>query len=171
MPTIRITDEVANELKKLAVPLEDTWDSVLRRVLGIDSSNGRRPSEELGGPQSDIFVEGREITHEDPPRRRRRRRGDITPAGAFREPILDILTFRDGRAERADMMDELEGQIGDSLTEADREPRADGTPLWKNTADWMRKRLVDEGVLRNDSDRGIWELALQLQKRPLSPSS
>ena len=169
MPTIRISDEVANELKKLTVPLEDTWDSVLRRVLGIDSSNGSRPSEALGRAGS-IFVEGREITYEDPPRRRRRRRGDITPAGAFREPILDILTFRDGRAERADVMDELKGQIGDSLTDADREPRGDGAPLWKNSADWMRKRLVDEGVLRNDSERGIWELAPPLQKRPLSPS-
>ena len=34
MPVIRISEDVMDMLKKFAVPLEDTPDSVLRRILG-----------------------------------------------------------------------------------------------------------------------------------------
>ena len=33
MPVIRISDDVMDMLKKFAIPLEDTPDSVLRRIL------------------------------------------------------------------------------------------------------------------------------------------
>lgn len=33
MPVIRVSDEVMEILKKFAIPLEDTPDSVLRRIL------------------------------------------------------------------------------------------------------------------------------------------
>ncbi len=38
MPTIRVSDEVFNVLKRLAEPLVDTPDSVMRRVLGLDAA-------------------------------------------------------------------------------------------------------------------------------------
>lgn len=37
MPTIRVSDEVYEELKRRAEPFVDTPDSVLRRVLALDS--------------------------------------------------------------------------------------------------------------------------------------
>ncbi len=42
-PTIRIDDEVWGWLKSLAVPFEDTPNSVLRRVSGLDASDTPPP--------------------------------------------------------------------------------------------------------------------------------
>jgi hypothetical protein len=39
MPVIRVDDEVWNRLKSHARPLEDTPNSVMRRLLGIDEDN------------------------------------------------------------------------------------------------------------------------------------
>jgi hypothetical protein len=43
LPTIRIDEEVWAWLKSLAVPFEDTPNSVLRRVSGIDASDVETP--------------------------------------------------------------------------------------------------------------------------------
>ena len=32
-------------------------------------------------------------------------------------------------------------------------------PRWINTAQWARQTMVDDGLLRNNSPRGIWEVA------------
>jgi len=39
MPTIRIDDDVYSWLKSQAIPFEDTPNSVLRRLAGLDSNN------------------------------------------------------------------------------------------------------------------------------------
>ena len=40
MPTIRVDDDVYSWLKSQAVPFEDTPNSVLRRLAGLDTSKG-----------------------------------------------------------------------------------------------------------------------------------
>jgi restriction system protein len=32
------------------------------------------------------------------------------------------------------------------------------TPRWRNTAQWARNSLREEGLIRDDSPRGIWEI-------------
>lgn len=44
MPTIRIDNEVYNWLKSLATPFEDSPNSVLRQVAGLESRSSQPPS-------------------------------------------------------------------------------------------------------------------------------
>jgi hypothetical protein len=47
------------------------------------------------------------------------------------------------------------------LREVDYEPLASGPdmPRWKNAAQWARNSMVKEGLLRNDSPRGVWQIS------------
>ena len=46
------------------------------------------------------------------------------------------------------------------LRDVDHQPLASdpGLPRWRNAAQWARNSMVQEGLLRNDSPRGIWEI-------------
>jgi hypothetical protein len=64
MPVIRVDDDVFGALQKRAVPLVDTPNSILRRVLGLDrsgkrdgrTSTARRPAERPLGPAPGSLV-------------------------------------------------------------------------------------------------------------------
>lgn len=98
------------------------------------------------------------------PRRRRHpalARGLRTPESQFRRPILEALAELGGRASIDAVLACLEQKMRDVLNEYDRQPLP-STPhelRWQNTAAWCRYTLVQEGLLRPDSPRGIWELS------------
>ncbi len=78
----------------------------------------------------------------------------------FREYIIRALRKFGGRAQAAEVMDEVERQIKDKLQPGDFKTLRDGkTIAWQNRAHWERLRMVKEGVLRSNSPRGIWELS------------
>jgi Mrr N-terminal domain len=165
MPTVRISDEVAEELKGIAIPLEDTWDSVLRRILDErrrllvrdreESVIDALPEKQKGSSEAAALPIGLSIRKR---KRRTRRGGDITPAEAYRKPILAILAAHNGRLGRPAVMESLHEWMHDVLTPQDHERRGDGAPHWKNRADWAKKSLAEEGFIRADSAWGIWEL-------------
>ena len=47
------------------------------------------------------------------------------------------------------------------LREVDYEPLASDAevPRWRNSAQWARKSMVNEGLLRDDSRRGTWAIS------------
>ncbi|QJF50690.1 winged helix-turn-helix domain-containing protein [Roseobacter ponti] len=47
----------------------------------------------------------------------------------------------------------------DRLTEDDFEPVSTGEERWWNATCWERSDLVKEGLFRDDSPRGVWELS------------
>ena len=51
--------------------------------------------------------------------------------------------------------------MGGQLRDVDYEPLAFNpeTPRWRNAAQWARNSLVREGLLKNDSPRGVWEIS------------
>jgi hypothetical protein len=46
------------------------------------------------------------------------------------------------------------------LNEYDLQPLAcnPDNPRWRNAAQWARNSMVNDGLLRNDSPRGEWEI-------------
>jgi hypothetical protein len=65
-----------------------------------------------------------------------------------------------GRAKVADVLQEMGRQLKGKLLPGDLELRKDGkTIAWVNNAQWQRLLMVREGILKNDSPNGIWELA------------
>jgi hypothetical protein len=54
------------------------------------------------------------------------------------------------------------GQVMRSvLRDVDYQPLASDPelPRWRNSAQWARNSMVQEGLLKNDSPRGIWEIS------------
>ncbi len=133
MKLIRIDQEVWKFLMKNAVPLEDTPNSALRRLLGID----------------------RKKTGKSKRGRSSRTRTDQT---AFLLPVLEILRECGGKAEAKRVIQQLEDKMKDQLKPVDHERLRSGQIRWKNTAQWARNELVTEGYLSKDSPRGVWEI-------------
>ena len=134
MPVIRVSDEVYRELQKLAVPLEDSPDDVLRKILRVGP---RKPSRTASA---------------GPPARR-------TPEEAFRSPILRTLLGMGGKGKVKDILDAVEQRMKANLTYFDHQLVKTGEVRWRVTAMFERKRLVGEGLLFDAKGRrGLWEL-------------
>lgn len=143
MPTIRIDDEVWKELKKRAVPLEDTPNSVLRRLLKLESAKGgrkqRKTTRQRGASQT---VGG-------------------TPRHEFRTPILRALSDLGGSAQEGKVLDRIEQELADRFTDVDRAPIPGGRDRdisWRIAVREERRIMVRKGLVKKDCPRGIWEL-------------
>ena len=105
------------------------------------------------------------------PRRRRKsrkaakglERGLRTPADAFRAPLLQVLVQLGGSASVGSTLDAVGELMKAQLNDYDRSPLPSmpNSPRWRNTAQWARLGLVQEGLLASDSPRGTWEITDQ----------
>lgn len=88
-------------------------------------------------------------------------RGLRTPAESYFIPILKALEEMGGKGKVSVILDRVWDQVRDRLTEFDLGHLRSGAIRWRNTAMWARKHLIDRGLLRKDSPRGIWEITPQ----------
>lgn len=86
-------------------------------------------------------------------------RGSLMRDVEYELPILQVLDQGGGRAGKNEVLDALEPLLDEKLTELDRTPLGSGEIRWRNRAQFVRLRLVQRGEMKNDSPRGIWELA------------
>jgi hypothetical protein len=91
----------------------------------------------------------------------RLRRGLRTPEGAYYRPILQALVELGGRGPMGQVLDRVGQAMRGVLRDVDHQPLASDPelPRWRNAAQWARNSMVQEGLLRNDSPRGIWEIS------------
>lgn len=175
-PTIRIDDDVFNALKKHAEPFVDTPNTVLRRLLELGETgaemNGDRESE------VELEVEGRRTRRSaaaTPRQRQRRRRskagrpraksGTLLSESEYEFPLLQIIAEHGGRSPAREVLDELETRLDGRLTDVDREQLASGDIRWRNRAQFVRLRLVEQGDMVKNSPRGVWEITDQGRTR------
>lgn len=88
-------------------------------------------------------------------------RGIRTPESAFTKPILEALVELGGSAPVSNVLDLVGPKVENQLRDVDYQPLpSDSNTLrWRNTAQWARNNLVKQGLLSNDSPRGIWEIS------------
>lgn len=149
MPVIRIDDDVWAWLRAQASerPFEDTTpNAVLRRVAGL-----------AGNQVAVSAAEGIVRRVERGPR------GDKTPQHEFRTPILQILLKKNGRADRAFVLKQLERSMGNQLTAFDRKDIKSGTIRWQKSAEWEVSTMRQAGLLlaQSASPRGVWCLSAE----------
>lgn len=91
----------------------------------------------------------------------RLRRGLRTPEEAHYRPILQVLVELGGQASMGQILDRVGQTMQSALREVDYQPLASDSelPRWRNSAQWARNSMVREGLLRNDSPRGIWQIS------------
>lgn len=171
--TISIDDEVFDRLKSQAEPLVDTANTVLRRILGLGEVHGElidgggRAGDDVPRP-SLAEARGARRQRKAPARAQRQPRarpGTILADDQYEIPLLEIIEKHGGRAATREVLDELETRLGDRFTEVDRETLATGIVRWRNRAQFVRLRLVQQGDMVADSPRGIWEITAQGRQR------
>jgi hypothetical protein len=154
-PQIRVDEEVYEALKHKAEPFLDTPNSVLRRVLGLDSvasETAHAPADPKGG-------NGTARTAATRPRSPgRAKAGELLPIEAYYEPIMRSLVRHDGSARVALVLDEVGQELFDQLTPIDHLSLPTGGKRWRNRVQWARQHLVDQGLLEAGSPHGTWSI-------------
>lgn len=103
----------------------------------------------------------REIFSQHSRRYQRRARQAInkTPQSAYRVPILKALEQLGGKGRMREVLGTVYEKMKDNLTEDDLRPVPSGRAIrWKNTAQWELSTMIKDGLLRDDSPTGIWEI-------------
>ena len=91
--------------------------------------------------------------------------GKITPQSEYRIPILEALLEMGGRGRVNDVLEKVEVNMKNRLTRVDYEKLPSGADVrWKNHAKWERLKMVKDGLLKEDSPRGVWETTDKGQK-------
>jgi len=137
MRTIRIDDEVFAHIQKAAIPLVDDPNSALRRLLGLPTL----------------------VAADRAPKRQRTPRGQLTQHPELRCLIYEVLTEKGGSATRHEVLEWMGAKLEGKLTDADLQRTQTGEFKWENRASWERQNMVIEGLLKNDSPHGVWELS------------
>lgn len=155
MPTIRIDDDVMKALQKKAIPLVDTPNTVLRRLLGLSKQSRReaytRPAKSADNTPSVQLAERHPAVGSEEASLTVR-----TPQGQYRRLILEALYELGGSGRVSDVLASVEKKV--TLTQRDKESLRSGDVRWQNSCQWERFVLVQQGLLKSDSPRGLWEL-------------
>ena len=77
----------------------------------------------------------------------------------LRKLIIEAIKKPGGSTRCRDVLSYIGQKHDGQFTKRDWELRTDGTVIWKNNAQWERQRMVNEGVLKNNSPNGFWELS------------
>lgn len=88
----------------------------------------------------------------------RARRGELLPEREYVFPILRALRAAGGSAPLDAVLAAVEQELGPRLTPQDRGLLGRGEVRWRNRAQWVRKDLVEAGLLSATSRRGLWEI-------------
>ncbi len=92
---------------------------------------------------------------------KRLQRGLRTTEDAFRRPILETLVEMGGAGQVEKVLDRIGEKMKAILNDYDRQslPSYPNMVRWRNTAQWCRNSMVQEGLLKADSPRGVWEIS------------
>jgi restriction system protein len=88
------------------------------------------------------------------------KRGLRTPEEKFIIPILESIIELGGKAETKNILELVHSKMKNILNSYDYEPIPSDPKeqRWVNTARFARLRMVNEGLLANNSPQGIWEI-------------
>lgn len=90
----------------------------------------------------------------------RLRKGLRTPEAAYYLPILKALDELGGSAKMQAALDKVHKAMKPILKDVDHQPLASDPdmPRWRNSAQWARNTMRQEGLLKDDSPHGTWEI-------------
>lgn len=90
----------------------------------------------------------------------RLRKGLKTPQEAYYVPLLEVLVEMGGSGPVRDVLGLIHQRMQPLLNEHDLAMLPSGRdPRWRTTAMWARFQLVQQGLLRDDSPFGTWEIS------------
>lgn len=166
-----VDDDVFEALQRLAEPLVDDANAVLRRLLELDASGevaNHRPASDTpdGEPAAGVGRPSAPRARRPPakkrggPQRKRSRaaRGSLLPESEYELPLLKALVEAGGRGPAREMVEAVGADVADRLTKVDLECLDSGEVRWKSRVQFVRLKLIREGAMASDSPRGVWEI-------------
>lgn len=83
----------------------------------------------------------------------------ITPQSEYEIPLLEALIALGGSGKMQEVLDIVFSKMESRLTSEDLSKLPSGTAIrWKNYVQWVRQKFKEEGYIKSDSPRGIWEI-------------
>ena len=86
-------------------------------------------------------------------------RGDRLTLAELRQPLMETIYEMGGSVRAGALQPVLKERLSGRLSAADLELLSSGEERWWNATRWERHQLVEQGLLRSDSERGTWELS------------
>jgi hypothetical protein len=84
--------------------------------------------------------------------------GALLPEKEYERPILEVLVEAGGSAPSREVTKAVGERVTGRLTPLDRQTLASGEIRWANRVHFTRLRMVEQGLLKKGSPRGIWEI-------------
>jgi len=92
-------------------------------------------------------------------KRSRLERGLRTPEEKFILPILEALVELGGEAHASDVLKLVHAKMKNILNTYDYEDlSSNNQKRWENTAQWVKYKMVEEGLLDRNVPRGVWRI-------------
>jgi hypothetical protein len=150
MPVIRISQHTWERLKTYATPLEHTANDVVNIALDALEVAQRKG----------LHIASKSTATPLPKRKSDRpKRGERVSLKELRGPLMDTLYRLGGKAYSREIRMTIERLVAPMLGKADYELVSNAQPRWWNAICSVRNDLIRQGLFRNDSERGIWELS------------
>lgn len=147
MPVIRISEQTWERLKLHAKPLEHRPDDVVRMAL-----DALEVAQRSG-------IQIRQTTAPAPKQFNGLRHRKRYSLKLLRVPLLKTLYAMGGRAYSREIRAKIGRLVAPMFGAAGKEIVSNGQPRWWNTICSVRNDLIAEGLFRNDSEHGVWELS------------
>ena len=145
---VRISDATWKLMEQFAQPFETPSALIARAVESLAVAKGVEP---IVSPQG-LAPRARLKSI-----RSAARNGHL-PQSYFRTPLLRTLYELGGTANLNTVKRIMEGELNPVLGTEDRLPLGTGDPRWWKYTQFNRFELKNEGLLREDSEKGVWEL-------------
>lgn len=92
------------------------------------------------------------------------RQSRLTPRNTLIRAIVQVMEEIGKSGHKREIHIRLEDVLADVLNSEDYKIDSSGQVTWHHQADWARMYMVQVGILKNDSPRGIWELSMDYKK-------
>lgn len=165
---LRAIAKAVEQLEKVGVPVPGPLRAEKTRIAAAIAVHreARQALAQLADELAEILADLRERigqavtkTPDAKPRAKRPKRPK-TAKQVLREEIVLALKQLGGKAKVSDVIEEMTRQLDGKLLPGDLVWReATNEPAWQNNAKWERYQMVQDGLLRGDSPRGVWELS------------
>jgi len=83
----------------------------------------------------------------------------LTPPSVLQPCLLETMREMSGSAQCNDILDRMEEKLEGKLLPGDLEHDDQHRLKWRHNVHWLRLKLKNEGIFRDDSPRGVWELS------------